>query len=317
MTAQREARRADGARRRKPGALVILRAGDLPTAFPDLAPDTEILCLNAVRQGKGFLNHYLVPLSAPLGAQDDLPLIYVDYNLSLVDASDRWTLDLVPAEDDTPRTGRVLENRNGRFLKTVEPYKDAFSLAYVDIASGQVRRRQDRGVTAVLDWHIVPRTDPPAEAPAATTAPAPPPPSPSILTGLDIRRLEDADVDAVAALCAACGLGHGGDLAMRLRPVVDSPLMIGRIIDSPDGLLAAAWAVQDGLDAWVSRIVVTPSARRQGLGRLLMDTLAKEAHRLDLRSLRGTVSLADGSFAAACGFVSTPAQTVERLLGRS
>lgn len=311
MTALYDTRRADGARRRKPGSLVALRAGDLPADLPGVAPETEVICLNAVRQGKGFVNHYLVPLAPWPGAMDALPLLYVDYSLPLVDVSDAWTLDMVPASDGAPTVGRVLENPQGRFLKTVEPYKDAFSLAYVDIVDGQVRRRQDRGVTAVLEWRVVRRpgdTVPAEAAPSPRTVPAMSP------AGVTLRRLEAADLDALAALCALCGLGEAGDLARRLRPVAESPSMIARLAESDGALVGVAWAVHDGLEAWGTRVLVAPAARRQGIGRRLVEALAAEARRLELRALHGVAGLAEGAFAAAGGFTASPATAVDRSL---
>lgn len=319
MIAEREARRADGARRRRPGQLVILRAGDLPTPLPGVAPETELVCLNAVRQGKGFLNHYLVPLDPLPGRREDLSLLYVDYNLPLREAGDTWTLELVPVDTADAAIGQVVENASGRFLKTSEAYKDAFSLAYVDIVTGQVRRRQDRGQTAVYDWRLERRAttsetmpapvaaapDPDAAAPARTPADA---------AALALRPLEDTDVEAVAALLAACGLGTEGEVALRLRPVVGSPLLLARVAEVAGEVVGVAIAVHDGTHAWLTQVAVAPDRRRRGLGGALVEAIATAARRLELRGLHGTVDLAAGGFASATGFQASPRGAIDRPL---
>lgn len=301
MIGEREARRSDGARRRRPGTLVTLRTDALATPWPGLEAATEIVCLNAVRHGKGFLNHYLVPLDPAGGDPDALPLVYIDYNLPLADVSATHALELVPVEGIQARIGQVLENASGRYLKTVEPYKDAFSLGYVDLDSGEVRRRQERGVTAVYDWRIVRKA---AAEPVDESVPDP-------HTGLSLRPMTVADVEPVAALCAACGLGEVGALARRLHLLAESPLLLARVAERGGRLIGAALAVHDGAQAWLSSLAVAVPDRRQGIGRALVSALAVEARRQDLSALNGTTGLGGAAFAGACGFAVSGAVPLE------
>lgn len=145
-------------RNQRPGALVLLRAALLPDPIPGLPAEAEVVCLNALRMGKDFRNHYLVPLDPLPGPREALSLIYVDFDIPVKDVSEHFALELI--RERTPEAtagaaiGAVIENSAGHFLKVQEPYKGAFSLAYVDLMSGHVKRRQESTVNAVHRWAL-------------------------------------------------------------------------------------------------------------------------------------------------------------------
>lgn len=141
-------------RNQRPGALVMLRAASLPDPIPGLPPDAEIVCLNALRLGKDFRNHYVVPLDPLPGPREALSLIYVDFDIPVKDVSDHFVLDLALTDGPPVGIGQVVQTPAGHFLKVQEAYKGAFSLAYIDLLTGEVKRRQETRVTAIHAWTL-------------------------------------------------------------------------------------------------------------------------------------------------------------------
>lgn len=113
----------------------------------------RVVCLKAERQGRDFLTHYLIPLD-PLPADPGrLRLHYVDPETPLLPAAVRLT---VGAEVRRPaEVGEVVINALGRFLKVYDAAKTERHFAYVEVASGEVRLRQEKGgVPATAAWHL-------------------------------------------------------------------------------------------------------------------------------------------------------------------
>lgn len=114
-----------------------------------------VVCLKAERQGKEYVHHYLIPLDPRRGP--DLQLIYVDPEDEVVDCGCRVAIDPGPASDGAgppaPEVGDAFSNAAGLFLKVIEDPKSQKMFAFIGIDSGdalgQVRRRQERGLTAV------------------------------------------------------------------------------------------------------------------------------------------------------------------------
>ena len=122
---------------------VVLEAGDGP-----------LVCLKTVRMGKDFIHHYLVPLQ-PLPA-GELTLIYVDPEDELVDcgAGVVFTLGGAAAASGVRiEAGTVFANPKATFLKARDDARTDRAFAYVDIASGHVKFRQERTLATVYgEW---------------------------------------------------------------------------------------------------------------------------------------------------------------------
>ena len=158
------------------GGLVLLRPADLPEPPPGLGGENgrPVVCLKAFRRGKGFISHYLVPLDPLCGPLDSLEMIHADGDVPVQPAPATFSLTFSPVQEPEAggRTGSdavcgvVVENAAGRFLKVREAYKGAFSLAYIDLESGEIRRRQQSGPVAVLRWALSSGGSDPRDAPA-------------------------------------------------------------------------------------------------------------------------------------------------------
>jgi len=115
-------------------------------------PDTVFI--KAERQGTEYIHHYLIQI-APVQA-DGLAMIYVDPEEMLID------IGLVPrfefSADETlisPEIGHIFETAKGTFLKVIEDPKSQKMFAFIDITSGEVKRRQERHVKTVFTaWHV-------------------------------------------------------------------------------------------------------------------------------------------------------------------
>lgn len=111
--------------------------------------------LKAERDSKDYVNHYLVPAQA--GA--DLTLLYVDPDIELEILAPSVRPDglVVRAEGQEPCFGDLLATETGRhFIKALDIKKDGQRhLAYVDILSGEIRPRQERGhLTIFAAWKL-------------------------------------------------------------------------------------------------------------------------------------------------------------------
>jgi len=90
---------------------------------------------------------------------------------------------------------------------------------------------------------------------------------------IDIRPIEDGDVDAVVALWHACGLTRpwndpAADIAF-CRNSREAALLVG--LDRSTGVLnATAMVGHDGHRAWAYYVAVAPSTQSQGHGKAMM-----------------------------------------------
>jgi GNAT superfamily N-acetyltransferase len=280
-----------------PGRLVQVRSGDLPEPPPALSPDAEIIGMKTIRHGKGFISHYLVPLDGQLGAPQDLMLIGLDTDTPMRPADLR--LDLIAVDGMTADCGHVLENPAGRFLKVREAYKDAFSLAYVEITAGDIRRRQDRGITAVYAWAVV--------GDRAKEAPAPKRETPMAVGETKaavqaIRSMTPRDVEAAAELLAARDLPVGKDGDRRLAQALTSPLSLCLVAEVDDAIAGAAVAHYDGFHVHLSMIAVDARYDRHGIGRALVDAIAEAGLARGALGVLADAGLSAAPFLAATGF---------------
>lgn len=293
-----------------PGRLVRVRAGALPEPLPGLPPETEILGMKTIRHGKGFINHYLLPLDACVAAPEDTMLIGLDTDTPMTPAGPDLRLDLTAVDVAAPACGQVLENASGRFLKVRESYKDAFSLAYVEITAGDIRRRQERGVTAVYDW-VVTGAEPlplPAPGPAPGPEAAPEPPTSVVVTRETraavqaIRAMTVRDVEAAAELLAARELPVGKEAERRLCELLTSPLALCHVAEVDDAVAGVVVAQYDGFHVHLSMVAVDAALDRQGIGRALVEAVAEAALARGALGLLADAGLGAAPFLAATGF---------------
>jgi GNAT superfamily N-acetyltransferase len=89
---------------------------------------------------------------------------------------------------------------------------------------------------------------------------------------MDIRPIQDGDVDAVVALWEACDLlrpwnDPHADIA-RARATPQSEIFV---MSDPDGtIIASAMAGDDGHRGWPYYVAVSPDRRGEGLGKTIM-----------------------------------------------
>lgn len=125
-----------------PGAAVVMAVDGV-----------TVVCIKAERQGKEYVHHYVVPVDPSPGAETRL--IYVDPEDDLHHGPERLEFSLAEDAGDgaRPQVGHVLRNAAGTFLKVIEDPKSQKMFAYIDLDSGAVKSRQERGVTSVhMNW---------------------------------------------------------------------------------------------------------------------------------------------------------------------
>ena len=146
---------------------------------------------------------------------------------------------------------------------------------------------------------------------------------PGALPDADLRSAGAIDADDVAALL--CELGYpcdADDAARRIRAIGDNDrqaLVVARVDGLVSGLIALDFMYYLPLDTVTCRItalVVTPSARGQGLGRQLLREAERRARaggaaRLELSS--GSQRTDAHAFYKACGFGDGTVRFIKRL----
>lgn len=114
------------------------------------------LWLKAQRSSKDYVNHYLVPAKA----EAELLLIYIDPETELELAATKARPDrLAPSPNpEAASPGDLLRVSDGRYLvKAIDVKKDGQRhLAYVELATGEVRPRQERGAPEIFSaWELI------------------------------------------------------------------------------------------------------------------------------------------------------------------
>jgi len=118
------------------------------------APDPETVFIKAERQGTDYIHHYLIQISPQ---QADLTaMVYVDPEEMLVEVGGPPRFSYSGGEArDNPDIGHIFETAKGTFLKVIEDPKSQKMFAFIDIASGEVKRRQERHVRTVYgSWQV-------------------------------------------------------------------------------------------------------------------------------------------------------------------
>ncbi|MBF0394156.1 MAG: hypothetical protein HQL38_15880 [Alphaproteobacteria bacterium] len=114
------------------------------------------VCLKAERAGKGHVNHYLVPLEPLDGGLRAMRLVYIDPDSPVERRAGALILGPLAEGAAEAQVGDVLVTEAGEaFLKVLDDEQSQRLWAYVDLASGQVRRRRERHAAAGLRaWRL-------------------------------------------------------------------------------------------------------------------------------------------------------------------
>jgi len=115
-----------------------------------------------------------------------------------------------------------------------------------------------------------------------------------------IRPLTEADLAEVAALLAAQEFGD--DSAPRLRAAFAHLQNFSLVAMRADHVEAAALATFNGWHIFLSHLVVAPSAREKGIGKRLVDTLARAAAAAGAKGLIADARLSAAGFFQKLGF---------------
>ena len=137
---------------------IKLQAYKISCGHAVLKPDEvnkKNLYIKAERKGADYIHHYLIQIG--FFKTNNLSLIYIDPEESLIDRGYIPTFALSSSKTyKKPEIGHIFENNNGTFLKVIETIRSQKMFAFIDIYSGEVRRRQERKITQVYDcWEII------------------------------------------------------------------------------------------------------------------------------------------------------------------
>ncbi|MCK4940329.1 MAG: hypothetical protein KAR80_08500 [Rhodospirillaceae bacterium] len=128
----------------KPGNIVILETSDGPAAF-----------IKTERIGKEYIHHYAVQIFPRV--LDNLGMVYLDPEDKVFDTVLEASFELGSGINDAPpNSGHVFENAKGRFIKVDDDPKSQKMFGFIELTTGIVKRRQERGITAVYtEWCAV------------------------------------------------------------------------------------------------------------------------------------------------------------------
>ncbi|VBB69595.1 hypothetical protein RIEGSTA812A_PEG_1068 [invertebrate metagenome] len=113
--------------------------------------DRDVVGLKAVRHGKDHVNHYFVPLELI----SPITVAYLDDTAPLHDCNDHFSLKLDQLVIEPPiAVGTILANATGTYIKACEATKGIISFVYVNLDSGELRRRQERQISAIYRWTL-------------------------------------------------------------------------------------------------------------------------------------------------------------------
>ena len=116
--------------------------------------DSRNLYMKVEREGAEYVHHYLVQISP--GKSVGLAMIYIDPEETLIDRGGIPTFKLLSSEaHQKPQIGHIFRSGKGTFLKVMEDPKSLKMYAFINISSGEVKRRQERDIDTVYDtWQI-------------------------------------------------------------------------------------------------------------------------------------------------------------------
>ena len=113
------------------------------------------ICLKTEREGKEYTHHYLVQIDPT--PNEGYCLLYIDPEENILDCGIRPGFQLENPVDITTMNrselGYIIETPAGTFLKVSEDPKMQKFCGYVNIHSGEIKRRQERNVKAAFpEW---------------------------------------------------------------------------------------------------------------------------------------------------------------------
>ena len=118
-----------------------------------------MVCLKTERHGKDYIHHYLVVMD-PVPA-DGFGMIYIDPEEELTDCGATFTYAMSEGvargytRSEQADVGDLFQNAGGFFLKLIDDPKSQKMFAFINIHSGAVMGRQERGVVAVFqEWRV-------------------------------------------------------------------------------------------------------------------------------------------------------------------
>ena len=118
-----------------------------------------MVCLKTERQGKDYIHHYLVVMD-PTPA-DGFGMIYIDPEEELTDCGATFTYAMSEGVErgytrsERADVGDIFQNAGGFFLKVTDDPRSQKMFAFINIHSGVVMGRQERGVVAVFqEWRV-------------------------------------------------------------------------------------------------------------------------------------------------------------------
>lgn len=116
--------------------------------------DPKNVYMKVEREGAEYIHHYLIQINPSQSI--DIELIYIDPEENLIDWRGIPTFDLLCSKAyKKPEIGHIFKSDNGTYLKVIEDPKSQKMFAFIDINSGEVKRRQERNVNTVYDiWKI-------------------------------------------------------------------------------------------------------------------------------------------------------------------
>ena len=116
--------------------------------------DPGNLYMKVEREGAEYVHHYLIQISPVKSV--GLAMIYIDPEVTLIDRGGIPAFELLSPEDHKkPQVGHIFESDKGTFLKVMEDPKSLKMYAFINISSGEVKRRQERDIDTVYDtWQI-------------------------------------------------------------------------------------------------------------------------------------------------------------------
>ncbi|MCW8952023.1 MAG: hypothetical protein OQJ87_05265 [Rhodospirillales bacterium] len=120
----------------------------------------QIVCLKTERVGKEYVHHYLVPLH-PAAEPGVLSLVYIDPEDTLTDLGFTVVFETgAPDGSDNPVPGHAFRTEKGTFLKIHEDPLAQKTFTYLDMETGALCRRQERGLSAVYtSWRACAMSD--------------------------------------------------------------------------------------------------------------------------------------------------------------
>ncbi|MDP2877000.1 MAG: hypothetical protein Q8O00_12510 [Holophaga sp.] len=116
----------------------------------------EHICLKAFRLGKSHTSHFLIPLDPAPHPLTKLTLIHKDpeERVTRMDKQVRLSLSEAMPAVGAPDVGQAFINDRGTFLKVHDSDSRIRPFAYIDLATGEVRARQEQGHLDFVLWEV-------------------------------------------------------------------------------------------------------------------------------------------------------------------